>query len=35
MKKKNEKNFFSFKIIPSEFVALNCLYQEEKTSQRH
>ena len=28
MKKKIEKKFFVFHIIPSEFVALNCLYQE-------
>ena len=28
MKKKIEKKFFVFQIIPSEFVALNCLYQE-------
>ena len=27
MKKKNEKNFFVFQIIPSDFVALYCLYQ--------
>ena len=31
MKKKIEKNFFVLKIIPSEFVALNSLYQEEET----
>ena len=28
MKKKIEKKFFVFEIIPFEFVALNCLYQE-------
>ena len=28
MKKKIEAKFFVFEIIPSEFVALNCLYQE-------
>ena len=28
MKKKIAKKFFVFQIIPSEFVALNCLYQE-------
>ena len=28
MKKKNEKKYLVFQIIPSEFVALNCLYQE-------
>ena len=27
MKKKIAKNFFVFRIIPSEFVALYCLYQ--------
>ena len=27
MKKKIQKNFFVFEIIPSEFVALYCLYQ--------
>ena len=31
MKKKIEKNFFVLKIIPSEFVALNSLYQEQET----
>ena len=35
MKKKIEKKFFLFNIIPSEFVPLNCLYQEEKTCHRH
>ena len=28
MKKKLQKKFFIFQIIASEFVALNCLYQE-------
>ena len=28
MKKKSEKKFFVFQIIPSDFVALYCLYQE-------
>ena len=28
MKKKNEQKFLLFEIIPSEFVALNCVYQE-------
>ena len=27
MKKNNEKKFFVFQIIPSDFVALYCLYQ--------
>ena len=27
MKKKIEKKFFDFQIIPSDFVALYCLYQ--------
>ena len=27
MKRKIEKKFFVFKIIPSDFVALYCLYQ--------
>ena len=35
MKKKIEKKFCVFKIIPSEFVALNFLYQDEKTCHRH
>ena len=35
MKKKIQKKFFVFEIIPSEFVALNCLYQEENTCHRH
>ena len=28
MKKKTKGKSFVFEIIPSEFVALNCLYQE-------
>ena len=28
MKKKIAAKFFVFEIIPSEFVVLNCLYQE-------
>ena len=28
MKKKIQAKFFVLEIIPSEFVALNCLYQE-------
>ena len=28
MKKKIQKKFFVFQIIPPKFVALNCLYQE-------
>ena len=28
MKKKIQTKFFVFEIIPSEFVASNCLYQE-------
>ena len=28
MKQKIERKFFVFEIIPSEFVALNCLCQE-------
>ena len=35
MKKKFEKKPFVFEIIPSELVALNCLYQEENTCHRH
>ena len=31
MKKKIQKKFFVFNIIPSEFVALNFLYQDKKT----
>ena len=35
MKKKIERKFFVFEMLASEFVALNCLYQEENTSHRH
>ena len=35
MKKEIEQKFLLFEIIPSEFVALNCLYQEENTWHRH
>ena len=35
MKKEIEKKFLLFEIIPSEFVASNCLYQEENTWHRH
>ena len=35
MKKKIEKKFSVLEIIASEFVALNCLYQEENTCHRH
>ena len=35
MKKKIQKKFFVFEIITSEFVALNCLYQEQNTYHRH
>ena len=28
MKQKIQKKFFVFEIIPSEVIALNCLYQE-------
>ena len=31
MQKKNDKKFFVFEIISSEFVALNCLYKAENT----
>ena len=31
MKKKLEKKIFVFEIITSDFVALNCLYQEQNT----
>ena len=31
MKKKIGKKFFVFEIRTSEFIALNCLYQEENT----
>ena len=35
IKKKIEKKFFVFEIIASEFVALNCLYQEANTGHRY
>ena len=35
MRRKIVRNFFVFQIIPSEFVALNCLYQEENTCHRN
>ena len=35
MEKEIEQKFSLFEIIPSEFVALNCLYQEENTWHRH
>ena len=35
MEKKMQKKFFVFERITSEFVALNCLYQEENTCHRH
>ena len=35
MTKEIEKKFFVFEIIGSNFVALNCLYQEENTCHRH
>ena len=35
MKKKIQKKFLLFKIIPSEFVALTCLKQEENICHRH
>ena len=31
MKKKIQKKYFVFEIITSDFVALNCLYQEKNT----
>ena len=34
MQKKIEEKFLLFEIIPSAFVALNCLYQEENTWHR-
>ena len=34
MKKKIQKMFFVLEIITSEFVALNCLYQEQNTCHR-
>ena len=35
MKKKIQTKDFPFEIRTSEFVALNCLYQEENTCHRH
>ena len=35
MKKKSQEKFFVFEIIAFEYVALNCLYQEENTCHRH
>ena len=35
MKKKIEAELFAFEIITSEFVPLNCVYQEENTCNRH
>ena len=35
MKQKIPKQFFVFEITTSEFVALNCLDQEENTCHRH
>ena len=35
MKKKIEQKFFVFEIIASEYVELNCLYQEENTVHWH
>ena len=35
MKKKIVKKFFVFEVVGSEFTALNCLYQEENTCDRH
>ena len=34
MKKKIQKKFFGFEKITSEFVPLNCLYQEQNTYYR-
>ena len=34
MKKKIQKKVFVFEVITSEFVALNCLYQEQNTCHR-
>ena len=34
MKKKMQRQFFVYKIIASEFAALNCLYQEGNTCHR-
>ena len=35
MTKKIKEEFFVLKIIASEFVTLDCLYQEENTCHRH
>ena len=35
MEKEIEKKFLHLEIILSEFVALNCLYKEEKTWHQH
>ena len=35
MKKKIEKKFFIFEVITSEFVALNCLLEEENICHWH
>ena len=35
MKKKIEKKFFALEILPSGFVAFNCLYQEKNTCYQH
>ena len=35
MMNKIEKKFFVFEILACDFVALNCLYQEENTCHRH
>ena len=35
MKKKIEKKRFVFEIITSDFVALNCLYQEDNSCLWH
>ena len=34
MRKKMKKMFFVFEILLAEYVALNCLYQEENTCHR-
>ena len=34
MQEKIQKKLFVFEIIPSEYVALNCPYQEENTSHQ-
>ena len=35
MREKIYKNLFVFKIIASELVALNCLYEQEITCHQH